>query len=128
MDVEVFLLVFIRDLVVSDLEHTWYFKCGRCSIPLYLVTMNFSIPWQIWLNGVGSLSVCMICSLSVVTYLGSRENASMPIILWGRWARMLKESLGMLHMDFVSLMRSSSGFLMSRTKKGRHKGFDALGV
>lgn len=49
-----------------------------------------------------SLRVCVSCSISVVAYLGGRENASKLNILWGRWARMLGESLGMLHMNFVS--------------------------
>ena len=57
----------------------------------------------------------MSCTLSVVAYLGSRENASMPNVLWGRWARMLRESLGMLHIDLVSLM-SLSNFLLSMTE------------
>ena len=26
-----------KDLVVGDLEHAWYFNCGRCSTPLYLL-------------------------------------------------------------------------------------------
>ena len=55
--------------------------------------------------------------LCVVAYLGSRENASMLNASQGSWARMLGESLGMLLMDFVSLMRSLSSFLMSMTKK-----------
>ena len=52
-------------------------------------------------------------SLSVVAYIGSWENASMPNVSWGSWTRMLGESLAMLHIDFVSLMRRISSFLMS---------------
>ena len=55
------------------------------------------------------------CLLSVVAYLGNRENASILNISQGSWEKMLGESLGMLHMDFVSLMRSLSNFLMSET-------------
>ena len=106
-----------RVLMVGDLEHTWYFNCGRCTIPPYLLVINFTIPWYIWPNGLGSLSVCVNCSLSVVAYLGSRENASMPNISQDSQARMSRESLGMLHMDFVELMRSLSNFLMSGTTK-----------
>ena len=36
MDIEVFFIVIMyRDLVVDDLEHAWYFNCGRCSTPPY---------------------------------------------------------------------------------------------
>ena len=59
----------------------------------------------------------MSCSLSVTTYLGSKENVSISNVLWGSWARMLVESLVMLHMDFVTLMRSFSSFLMFGTQK-----------
>ena len=59
----------------------------------------------------------MCCSLSVVAYLGSRENASLLNVLEGRPARMLGGSLGMLHVDFVSLVKSLSSFLISRTKE-----------
>ena len=56
-------------------------------------------------------------SLSVVAYIGSWENASMPNVSWGSWTRMLGESLGMLHINFVSLMRRISSFLMSWIKR-----------
>ena len=46
-----------------------------------------------------------------VAYLGTRENVSL-----GRWVRMSGESLGMLHIEFVSLMRSLSNFMVSGTK------------
>ena len=39
----------------------------------------------------------MNCLLNVVAYLGSRENASMPNVLQGSWARILGVSLGILH-------------------------------
>ena len=54
-----------------------------CEAPPYLLAINFTIPWYIWPNGHGSLSVCVSCLLSVVAYLGSRENASMPNVLQG---------------------------------------------
>ena len=50
-------------------------------------------------SGLRSLSVHMSCSSSVVAYFGSRENASMWNVFRGSWVRML-------HVDFVSLMRS----------------------
>ena len=107
-----------KNLVVGDIEHAWYLKCGRCSTPLYLSTINFIIPWYIWPNGPWSLSVFVGCSLSVVAYIGSWENASMPNVSRGGWTRMLGESLGMLHIiDFVSLMRRISNFLMSGLKR-----------
>ena len=63
----------------------------------------------------------MSCSLSVVAHLGSGENVSMLNVSQGSRARILKESLEMLHVDFVSLMRSLSSFLICGTKtKGRH--------
>ena len=47
-------------------------------------------------------------------------------VSWGSWARMLGESLGMLHMGFESLMRSLFSFMMSGTKRSDIKGiFDA---
>ena len=60
----------------------------------------------------------MSYSLSVVAYLGNREDASMPKVLWGSLGRMLEESLGMLHVDFMSLIRRLSNFLMFRIEKG----------
>ena len=59
----------------------------------------------------------MSCSLSVVIYLGSKNNASMLNVPHDSWARMLGECLGMLHMNFVSLMRSLSSFSMFGTKQ-----------
>ena len=50
--------------------------------------------------------------LSVMAYL---ENTSMLNVSQGGLARMLRESLGMLHMDFVSLIKSLSSFLMFGT-------------
>ena len=51
--------------------------------------------------------------LSVMAYL---ENTSMLNVSQGGLARMLRESLGMLHiMDFVSLIKSLSNFLMFGT-------------
>ena len=70
------------NLVVGDLAHAWYFDCGRCSTPPYLLAINFTIPRYIWRTGHGSLSACVSCSLSVVELLGSKENASMPKVLW----------------------------------------------
>ena len=36
MDFLVFNVIMHGDLVVGDLEHTWYFNCGRCStLPYY---------------------------------------------------------------------------------------------
>ena len=63
----------------------------------------------------------MSCSLSVVAYLGSKQNASILNGSQGSWARMLGESLEMLHMDFLSLMRSLSRFLMFGTNKRWYK-------
>jgi hypothetical protein len=97
MDFAVFLnVIMYEDLVVGDLEHTCFFNCGRCS----LLAINFTIPWYIWSSGFGSLRVYVSCSLNIVAYLGRKENSSMPNVLWGSWARMLGESLGMLHVDF----------------------------
>ena len=31
-------------LVVSDMEHIWYFNHGRCSTPPYLLAIDFTIP------------------------------------------------------------------------------------
>ena len=65
-----------------------------------LLAINLTIPRYIWSSGLGSLSVYVSCSLNVVAYLGRKENVSMPNVLWGSWARMLGESLGMFHVDF----------------------------
>ena len=86
-----------------------------------LLAINSTIPWYIWYSGFGSLSVYVSCSLSVVAYLGSKENASILNGSQGSWARMLGESLEMLHMDFLSLMRSLSTFLMFGTNKRWYK-------
>lgn len=51
----------------------------------------------------------------MVAYLGRREITSIPNVCWGRLAR-LGESLGMLHMNFDSLMRSLSS--LSGMEKG----------
>lgn len=60
----------------------------------------------------------MSCSLSVVVCLGSRENASNPNASRGRCVKMLGESIGMLQMDLVILMRGLCSFLMPGTKNG----------
>ena len=52
--------------MVDDLEHNWYFNCGRCSTPPYLVAIIVIIPWHIWRNWFGSLNVCVTCLISVV--------------------------------------------------------------
>ena len=106
-----------RDLVVGDLEHVLYFNCGRCSTPPHLFLIDFIIPWCIWPNESESLIVCISGVIHLVPYLGSRENASMLNVSRGSWARMWRELLGMLHMDFVSLMRRLFHFLMFETKK-----------
>lgn len=91
-----------RDVVVGDSEHAYYSDCGRCAtIQLHhiywlLISLLLGLYGPM---GLGCLSICVSCSLSVMIYLGSRENALMPIGFWGSWARS-KESLGMLHMNF----------------------------
>lgn len=108
-----------RDVVVGDSEHAYYSDCGRCvTIQLHhiywlLISLFLGLYGPM---GLGCLSICVSCSLSVMIYLGSRENALMPIGFWGSWARS-KESLGMLHMNFVSLIRTLSNFLMFGTKQ-----------
>jgi hypothetical protein len=77
MDVEVFFLNMYRDMMVADLEHDWYFNCGRCSTPSYLVAIIVIILWYIWPNRFGSLSLCVSCLISVVAYIGSKENVWM---------------------------------------------------
>ena len=52
----------------------------------------------------------MNCSLSVVTYLGSRENASISDASRGNCVKMLGESSGTLQMGLVDLMRGLSTF------------------
>ena len=52
-------------------------------IPHIRLAINLCIPWYIWPNGLGLLSVWMSCSLSIVAYLGSKKNASMLNILQG---------------------------------------------
>ena len=36
-----------RDLMVGDLEHVWFFNCGWCLTPPFLLAVNFTIPWYI---------------------------------------------------------------------------------
>ena len=48
----------------------------------------------------------MSCSLSVVAYLGRRENISILNVSMGSCVKMLGESMGMLQMDHVSLIKS----------------------
>ena len=92
--------------MIGDLEHAWYFDFGSCSALPYLLVVYFTITWYIWPNGSRSSTVCVSCLLSVVTYLGSKEDTSMMNVSWGSWARMLGESLVLSHMGLESLMRS----------------------
>lgn len=92
----------------------------RYSAPPYLLTTNFTKPWYIHIcpSGPKSLSVHVTCSLSVVAYLGRRENISILNVSMGSCVKMLGESMGMLQMDNVSLIRSLSSFLILGTEKG----------
>ena len=45
MGIKVFFFCMYRDLVVGDLEHSWYFNCGMCSTPPYSLAINFIILW-----------------------------------------------------------------------------------
>lgn len=38
-------LMVIIVMVVGNLEHVWYLSRGRCSAPLYLVTISSTRPW-----------------------------------------------------------------------------------
>lgn len=52
-----------------------------------------------------------------MVYLGRMENALIMKVSQGR-VRMLEESLGMLHIDIVSLMMSSYNVFIFGTEKG----------
>ena len=69
--------------MVGDLEQAQLFNCRRRLTPSFLLVIDFIIVWYIWPNRPRSLSVYVSCLLSVVAYLGSRENASMPHISRG---------------------------------------------
>lgn len=60
----------------------------------------------------------MSCSISMVAYIGRRENVSILKVSYGSYVKMLHESSGTLHLVFVALTRSLSNFLTSRTRKG----------
>jgi hypothetical protein len=103
--------------MVGDMEQAWYFRCGRCLDQPCLFTMYLTRPWYMSPSGLGLLSVCVNCSLSVVAYLGRREStfSNLPR---GSSVKILRKSLGMLQMDLVSLMSRLSIFLMSGIEKG----------
>ena len=67
------------------------------------IFVNFINLWYICPRGLGSLSV--------VAYLGRSEKASIPNVVYGSWVMIL-------HMAFVSMIRSLSSFLISGTKRG----------
>ena len=71
----------------------WYFRCGRCLDPPCLFTMYLTKPWYMTPSGLGLLSVCVNCSLSVVAYLGRRQNtfSNVPI---GSWVKILRKIFG----------------------------------
>ena len=60
----------------------------------------------------------MSCSLNVVSHFWSRENTSMSNSSRDSRVRMLREFLGMLHVDFGSLMWSFFNFMVFWKVKG----------
>lgn len=76
-----YFLSICMDPMVIDLGHPWYFSCGRCLAPPYLLAINSTIPWYVWPNGFGPFNVCVSWLLSVVAYGANMENSSMPNIV-----------------------------------------------
>ena len=69
------------------------FQSWEVFVSTILLAITLTIPWYIWSSSFGSLTLCVSCLLSVVPYLGSKENALMPNVSHGSWVRMLGESL-----------------------------------
>lgn len=63
--------------------------------------------------------VCL-CELFIerMAYLGRKEKASIPNVFRGSCVKILGESHGMLHMNFLKLMRSLFSFVMIGPERG----------